>query len=282
MASGGNKALRVEVVMYSHVHQVKAIDVHAHYGTYHRGVSKLTDAFSSADAKLVEDRARLVNIEWSIVSPLRSLLPRFEANAHEGNDEAVQAVSVTSGLLQWVVVNPLQKETYTQASKLLKSPKCVGIKIHPEEHGYPIKEWGAEIFEFAAGHKTVVLTHSGEMNSLPADFVNFANQFPEVRLILAHLGCGWDDDPSHQVRAIQQSRNRNMFVDTSSARSILPNLIEWAVGEVGADRILFGSDSPLYSVAMQRARIDYAEIGEADKKLILRENAESLLIGRER
>ena len=34
----------------------------------------------------------------------------------------------------------------------------------------------------------------------------------------------------------------------SSARSILPGLVEWAVAEVGAEKILFGTDSPLYSV----------------------------------
>jgi hypothetical protein len=46
-----------------------------------------------------------------------------------------------------------------------------------------------------------------------------------------------------------------------------------AVREVGAERLLFGSDTPLYHVAMQRARIQAAEIPEAAKVLILRDNA---------
>jgi predicted TIM-barrel fold metal-dependent hydrolase len=57
----------------------------------------------------------------------------------------------------------------------------------------------------------------------------------------------------------------------------MPNLIEWAVHEVGADRVLFGSDTPLYFVANQRARIDQADLSAADKRLILRLNAERLL-----
>jgi len=67
-----------------------------------------------------------------------------------------------------------------------------------------------------------------------------------------------------------------MYADTSSARSIMPNLIEWAVKEVGAERVLFGTDTPLYSTAMQRARINHADLSDADKRLILRDNAVKL------
>ena len=54
---------------------------------------------------------------------------------------------------------------------MLAQPQCVGIKIHPEEHGYPIREHARAIFEFAARYHTVVLTHSSEQNSLAAIFV---------------------------------------------------------------------------------------------------------------
>ena len=52
--------------------------------------------------------------------------------------------------------------------------------------------------------------------------------------------------------------------------------LEWAVHEVGAERVLFGTDTPLYSTAMQRARIDHADLTETDKRLILRDNALNL------
>jgi len=124
--------------------------------------------------------------------------------------------------------------------------------------------------------KAIVLTHTSEQNSLCDDFVPWANQFPEVQVILAHIGHGWDGDITHQVRAIQKSQHGNMYADTSSARSITPNLIEWAVREVGAERVLFGTDTPLYSTAMQRARINHASLSDADKRLILRDNAVKL------
>jgi len=78
------------------------------------------------------------------------------------------------------------------------------------------------------------------------------------------------------VRAIQQSRHGNVYADTSAARSITPNLIEWAVRQVGADRVLFGTDTPLYHASMQRARIDHADLTDAVKRMILCENAERL------
>jgi predicted TIM-barrel fold metal-dependent hydrolase len=252
---------------------IQAIDVHAHYGRYDRGRADMVNEFMTGDAAVVVRRAGQANIRLSIVSPLTALLPRFGGDPVAGNVEAARVVAETDGLLQWVVIDPTKPQTYAQAEEMLRLPKCVGIKIHPEEHGYPIMEHGGAIFAFAARHRAVVLGHSSERNSLAADYVKFANDFPEVRLIVAHLGCGWDDDLTHQVRAIQQNRHGNLFTDTSSAKSITPNLIEWAVREVGAERILFGTDTPLYFAPMQRARIDYADLSDRDKRLILCDNA---------
>jgi predicted TIM-barrel fold metal-dependent hydrolase len=218
-------------------------------------------------------RARHAHIVLTIVSPLTALLPRFHGDTVAGNIEAARVVAATPGLKQYVVIDPRRAETYLQAEAMLAQPQCAGIKIHPEEHGYPIREHAQAIFEFAARHRAVVLTHSSEQNSLAADFSPWADAFPEMRLILAHIGCGWDGDLTHQVRAIQQSRHGNVFADTSSARSIVPGLIEWAVREVGPERVLFGTDTPLYHTGMQRARIDNADLPDEAKRLILRDNA---------
>ena len=257
---------------------VKAIDVHGHYGTYWReGMPKYYNDCMTGDAALVAERARLARIEWTVVSPLLALLPRGGADAFSGNAEAHAVVPKTPGLLQWAVVNPLQPATFDQAEAMLKATWCRGIKIHPEEHRYPIREQGGRIFEFAARLRTVVLTHSGEELSLPADFVPFADAFPEARLILAHLGLGPNGDIGQQVRAVAKSRHGNIYTDTSSARSMFAGLIEWAVGEIGADRILFGTDTPLYFTGCQRRRIDQAEIPVEARVKILSTNARRLL-----
>ena len=253
---------------------IPAIDVHGHYGTYVRaGAGSLQDRFCSADADEVARRAREVGIVLTIVSPLKALLPRLGGDAVAGNMEAAECLADAPGLKQYVVIDPRVEETFRQAEVMLAQPQSAGIKIHPEEHGYPITEFGDVIFEFAASQRAVVLTHTSEANSRAEEFVRWADEFPEVRIILAHIGHGIDGDLAEQVRAVQRSRHGNLYADTSSARSITPGLIEWAVQEIGADRVLFGTDTPLYHTAMQRARIDCANLSAGEKSLILRENA---------
>jgi len=70
-----------------------------------------------------------------------------------GNEDAAQCVDREDGLLQWVVIDPTRPDTYRQADEMLSRPKCVGIKIHPEEHCYPIREFGDRIFKYAARHR---------------------------------------------------------------------------------------------------------------------------------
>ncbi|MCM8789379.1 MAG: amidohydrolase family protein, partial [Candidatus Omnitrophica bacterium] len=113
----------------------------------------------------------------------------------------------------------------------------------------------------------------GQKGCMPDDFVRFANNFPEVRIIISHLGCSDTTVLTLQMDAIAKSRNNNLFTDTSSFRSIFPGFIEVAVKNIGADRIMYGTDTPLYFAPCQRARIDFADIPDSDKLLILRENA---------
>ena len=181
-------------------------------------------------------------------------------------------------MLQWVVLHPGQPDSLAQVRQMLKSPKCVGIKIHPEEHCYAIAEQGRAIFELAAELRAVIMSHSGEPNSLPADFVPLANDFPEVTLILAHLGNSGatGDSPELQVRAIQAARHGNVYVDTSSPKPVA-GADRMGRGEVGAERLLFGTDTPLYFAPSQRARINHADLSDDQKRMILWDNARRIL-----
>jgi uncharacterized protein len=262
------------------ISELPAIDVHGHYGRYlEPDRHKLRQEFMTADGATIVARAKAAHIQYTVVSPFLGIVPRGHGDAVAGNEEARRVVEENDGLLQWVVLHPGQPATIEQVRRMLKWPKCVGIKIHPEEHRYEIVERGGEIFKLAAEFHAVILTHSGEPNSMPADFVPLADEFPEVTLILAHLGYHATpaNSPEPQVRAIQASRHGNIYADTSSAQSLMPGLIEWAVGEAGAERILFGTDTPCYFTACQRARIDYAELSDAQKSLILSENARRIL-----
>lgn len=257
------------------IKDLRAIDVHAHFGQA-AGHGALMDELQSGDAEKVVKRAQMANTRLTIVSPLKALMPRRNNDSFVANKEAIEVIGKHPSLRLWAVLDPLKPETYSQVEEMLALDFCVGIKIHPEEHGYKITEHGRKIFEFAAKHKLILMTHSGEENSLPADFVRLADDFAEVTLILAHLGCSWDDDLTHQVRAIQACKNNNVFTDTSSAMGVTPGLFEWGVSQIGAERLLYGTDSPVYFAPMQRARIDNAEISDEEKKLILCKNAEKL------
>lgn len=162
----------------------------------------------------------------------------------------------------------------------MSHPQCVRIKIHPVEHDYDIRDHGDKVFAFTARLGVVVLTHSGDLGSVPELFVPFLNQYPEVRLIFAHLGHSKTKELSLQVNAIQQCTGSDVYVDTSSSGSMKSGLIEFAVREIGSGRMLFGTDTPLYSAAAQKARIEHADITDEDKQNIFSLNAGRLFEGK--
>jgi predicted TIM-barrel fold metal-dependent hydrolase len=253
-----------------------AIDVHGHFGKYDRGLSGITDRGFSGEIEVVRDRALAAGVGITVVSAIRSLIP-FRGDVLRGNEDAVKAAEKYSEIRFWAVIDPLIEESYKQTVELLAHPRCKGIKIHPHAHAYEISQHGGPIFEFAAEKSAVVLTHSGDIGSYPEHFLPFINRYPNVQLILAHLGNSDDGSVIRQTAAIKHAKHRNVWVDTSSSRSMFSGLIEAAVAELGFDRILFGTDTPLYSTAMHKARIDFAEISAEAKEAILFRNAAGLL-----
>ena len=70
----------------------------------------------------------------------------------------------------------------------------------------------------------------------------------------------------------------NYYADLAGSarrRGALEELVEL----IGADRIVYGSDSPLFGFAYQTGRVLGAGLAETDKHLILRGNAERLFGG---
>lgn len=165
-------------------------------------------------------------------------------------------------LYQWVVLEPRTPETYRQAETMLQSGKCVGIKLHPLYHDYALADYADELFSFAATHKAVVLIHPEK----EADYIlPMADRFPDVTFIMAHLGS------VEHVNAVALARHGNVWTDTSGIASSRNNILEYAVGRIGSEKILFGTDT--YAAGFQRGRVDYALLSDADKANILRNNA---------
>jgi len=256
----------------------RAIDVHAHFGRHRLAPTPKDDALSGGP-DLVVQRHELAGIRATIVSSMDALDGvRMEySDLRAGNAAAQAAAEEYDSIWFYAILNPTFPRSFDDVAELLEHPKCLGIKIHPRMHQYEISEYGQAVFEFAADRQTVVLSHSGGPGCLPCQFIPFMNAIPEAKLILAHLG---HDELNGtivlQTDAIKQAQSGNVYTDTSSSSSIYSGLIEYAVNEIGADRILFGTDSPSYFSAAQKRRIELAEIDQAAKQAILWENAQNL------
>ena len=72
------------------------------------------------------------------------------------------------------------------------------------------------------------------------------------------------------------SRTRRLHVDCSSLGA---RALELAVSIFGADRIVMGTDCPIFSTDWTLAAITDARIEDADRQAILHGNAERLLGG---
>ena len=177
------------------------------------------------------------------------------------NDYMYSLLDMNSWMRQWVVIHPEQEETFYQAEKLLKDPRVVGIKIHPSNHGYDILKWGDKLFSFANDLDATIMMHPIEERAMS----EFANRYPDMRLIIAHLA------DEKFVDAMLGAKHGNIFADTSGGASCKNNVVEYAVKRVGAEKILFGTDT--YSTAFQLGRIAWARITDEDKYQILRSNA---------
>lgn len=109
-----------------------------------------------------------------------------------------------------------------------------------------------------------------KFHSDPDDTCALARRWPEVKVIMAHLtGCGY--------RGVKAAKGLdNLWVDTSGGAPEA-GLVEYAVAELGASRVLYGSDAPIRDLPVTVGRIKGAEISTAAKRAILAGNAERLL-----
>jgi uncharacterized protein len=91
-----------------------------------------------------------------------------------------------------------------------------------------------------------------------------------VTIVMAHLTAagarGVHDVKSH----------RNVLVDTSGSQPVA-EVVEYAVAELGADRVVYGSDVPGRDYSAQLGRIWGARISEAARRKILYQNTARLL-----
>ena len=129
----------------------------------------------------------------------------------------------------------------------------------------------------AAGVQAVILQHcwfnlKGNLlgESTPHDLVALAARHPSAIFIDAHTGGDWEPG----IRAIRPAKNVSACVAGFDPTS---GVVEMAVRELGAERVIFGSDAAGRSFASQLAKVTGAEIPRPARRLILGENLRRLL-----
>ena len=245
---------------------IEAIDMHTHYNHGSPFDQQYGHPMSCSDIDYLMQEYDSSYIRCGVYSSFASVIE--SKSIVDENKHLYELSQINPRVYQWVVIDPRQDATFEQADEILKSKKCLGIKIHPGYHGYDIEEYGDKIFSYANEKETFVLMHPDKMELMPM----FADRYPGMNLTIAHLG--W----VLHVDAIQNAKHGNIFVDTSGNDSTRNNIIEYTYGRVGSEHIFFGTDT--YSCGFQRGRIQFARIPDKDKENILRGNALRMFPGK--
>jgi predicted TIM-barrel fold metal-dependent hydrolase len=134
------------------------------------------------------------------------------------------------------------------------------------------------VMKAAERHGLVVLQHAWSMTKIrqrsfhtdPEDAALLARRFPNVQIIMAHLtGCG--------VRGVLAVKPYdNLVIDTSGAAPEA-GIVEYAVEQLGTERVLYGSDVPIRDFAVAIARVTGTQLDPAIQRRILFHNARALL-----
>jgi predicted TIM-barrel fold metal-dependent hydrolase len=248
------------------------VDAHAHLG----GVPNFTVPRSGAEDVVRTMDAAGIDVAW--IAPLLGCGPDYRG----GNREMAEAVRRHPDRFRGlVVVNPndpagLRDELARYAEADGVADGVAGIKVHPGFHGYPLTGPAYRpVWAFAHERGLPVLLHTwgGTSTSAPSLVHRIAGEYPRARFLLGHAGGTW----AGHLEAIEVAQRwPNVYLETCTSRSPF-GAVEWLVREVGAARVVFGTDQPFVDPRPQLGRVAFAKLPDADKALILGGNARRLL-----
>jgi len=145
-----------------------------------------------------------------------------------------------------------------------------GVKLHPHYDGYNVydKDLIFPVMEKASKERLPVLVHTGTPPmSLPIHIAYVAQRFPEVPIICGHMGLC---DSSYEA-PIAASIAENIYLDMSATNPTV--IIEKTVREIGADRIVWGTDTPYLTFESEFFKLLSLNISEENMRKILFDNA---------
>lgn len=233
---------------------MRIIDAHCHVG---EGRYKRLTA-SELIVQMDEN-----GIEKAVVCPVEEHITVYN---QEGNDYILQAVKeYPDRLIGFATVNPWYGERAVEELERAVGEGLRGLKLNSTLQGYFINdELVYPLIEAAQKMDIPVYFHTATpIFSLPLQLADLAGEFPAVRFIMGHAAASdfWID------AAPAASMHDNIFLESSlrSGSAVLQHL----VGELGAQRLMFGSDTPASTISVELAKIDSLELSPADKEMVL-------------
>ena len=148
-----------------------------------------------------------------------------------------------------------------------------GVKLHPDIQNFKVDDYRMlKIYELCEG-KLPILMHAGDCrfdNSNPNRLMPVLDIYKDLTLIGAHFG-GWSiwEDATKKLHKYE-----NLYVDCSSTLyAVSAEKAKELISVYGADRVLFGTDYPLWDPEDEVARFMEIDLTDKQRDDILYNNA---------
>lgn len=156
-----------------------------------------------------------------------------------------------------------------------------GIKLHPEYQNFVVDEPEMiRMYDYILDKGLILLFHAGydpafssPLKTSPQRFAHIVDELRGGTIVAAHLGgqMQWDDVERYLC-------GKEIYLDTSMGFKYYPEeQFLRIVKNHGADKLLFGSDSPWSNTFDEIETLKRIAISDKEKELILHENAERIL-----
>ena len=251
-------------------------DVHCHVGTPGPTPAKRMEALVKfADRMGVERMCIFMSPPW-YTQPPEPTPEQFR----KSNDDVLEVLKEwSSRAFGFVYLNPVHtRASLDELERCVANGPMIGIKLWVGMHCNrreldPIVQRAAELDALILQHTWIKQRGKGNLpgESTPMELAELSARHPGVPLVCGHTGGG---DWALGIRAIRARKEIHADLGGGDPTS---GEVEMAVRELGASRVLYGSDVNGRSFASQIGRVVGADISLADKKLILRENLRRLL-----
>lgn len=254
------------------------IDVHGHLFKEHESTVpgfqwKLVDL---PDGEIsIHNIARIVEnsqIDKMIISSVTMGKEATDREMRESNRYTAKLIeNYPEQFYGYCFINPhYLKESLEEMDYTIKRLGFVGIgEVCPHVLNFEMdsKEMRA-IIEKGIELDVPLNLHSSEPSHFRA-IAKLAREYPKAKIIMAHLGGFrfWRDG----IEAIKDCDN--VWVDCSAWVMLTMGAFENAVKELGAERVLFGTDFPICELDMAVYKMRHSGLSEKEYNLISFENA---------